>query len=247
MRKARSVYLKQASEVTRSKLQAQLSKPECRLTLLCSIEEVTNKRTKVQFKCECGAVVWKRPTDVIDGNQIECPACACKRRARNQPPEQFERLQKMAASMKGVLKVDPRLKRLRRRCQVAKDRCVNPKNKSFVNYGGRGITFEFASASEMAKWIVTNIGYPEDGQSLDRINNDKGYAPGNLRWASSKAQGNNKREYKRTEQGERIRRLQKLRPDFSYERIREFINEGLTDDDIINRKRTTSGRPRVRH
>ena len=214
---------------------------------MCAIEEVKNKRTKVPFKCECGAVVWKRPTDVIEGKQIECPSCASKRRGKNQTPEQLERLRKLAAGMKGVKKVDPRFTRLRRRCQIAKDRCTNPKNKAFENYGGRGIAFAFNSASEMANWIIAHLGYPEDGQSLDRIDNDKGYEPGNLRWASQEVQGNNKREYKRTEQGERIRMLQKLRPDFCYERIREFIKEGLSDDEIIKRERTTSGRPRVRH
>lgn len=157
------------------------------------------------------------------------------------------RLRELAAATKGVCKVDPRYKRLRLVCQSAKKRCTNPNDCNYKHYGARGITFGFASASEMAQWIVTNLGYPCAGMSIDRVDNNKGYEPGNLRWADKFTQANNKREYKRTEQGERIRKLQAIRPDFCYERIREFIKEGLSDDDIINRKRTTSGRPRVRH
>ena len=99
----------------------------------------------------------------------------------------------------------------------------------------------------MAKWIVDNLGYPRNGQSLDRIDNNKGYAPGNLRWADSVTQGNNKREYKCSSEWERVRRLARLKPEFGLERIREFVKEGLTDEEILSRKRTSSGRPRVRH
>lgn len=158
-----------------------------------------------------------------------------------------ERLRQNARAMKGVTKVDPRFTRLRKTCQCAKARCCNKNDSNYGNYGGRGIQFGFSSASEMANWIIDNLGYPTEGASIDRIDNDKGYEPGNLRWATHEVQANNKREYKRTEVGERIRRLQVIRPDFCYERIREFIKEGLSDDEIINRRKTTSGRPRLRH
>ena len=239
--------MKQASEVTRSKLAAHLKTPECRLTLLTPIEDVKNKRMKIQLRCECGQTVWKRVGDILYAKQIECPSCACKRRGLNTSERDKARLRQMAAAAKGTHKVDPQFQKLRRTCQCAKARCTNPNDSNYKNYGARGITFGFESASAMARWVIDNLGYPSEGQSFDRIDNDKGYEPGNLRLADKFTQANNKREYKRTEQGERIRKLQAIRPDFCYERIREFIKEGLSDDDIINRKRTTSGRPRVRH
>lgn len=215
--------------------------------LNCSIDDVTSKRQKVEFICACGRHTVKRIQDVLDNQQIECKFCASKRRAEKILPKLLPLLQRNAASMKGVLKKPKEWTRLRLICQGAKGRCTNPNSKNYKNYGGRGIKFEFSSASEMAEWIVEHLGYPKAGESIDRIDNSKGYAPGNLRWANRKVQANNKREYKRTDAGERIRYLSQLKPEFGYERLREFIKEGLTDDEIIARKRTTAGRPRVRH
>lgn len=99
----------------------------------------------------------------------------------------------------------------------------------------------------MAEWIVANLGYPKEGETLDRIDNNGNYEAGNLRWADRNTQASNKREYRVSPLGERIRRLVKLKPEFGYERIREFIHQGYTDDEIIKRVRATSGRPRVRH
>ena len=50
--------------------------------------------------------------------------------------------------------------RLRLNAQVVKDRCTNPHLKNFQNYGGRGITFEFATGSDMAEWVLRNLGPP---------------------------------------------------------------------------------------
>ncbi len=71
--------------------------------------------------------------------------------------------------------------------------------------------------------------------SIDRIDNEKGYEPENLRWADRKQQNLNKRKYKRTDKGEWIRHLQKV-CDYSYESIRTFINQGLSDEQIITKR-----------
>jgi hypothetical protein len=73
---------------------------------------------------------------------------------------------------------------------TAKDRCNNPRCKDYRNYGGRGIEFRFASFLE----FLAEVGErPSPQHSLDRINNDGHYEPGNVRWVLIVTQARNKR------------------------------------------------------
>jgi hypothetical protein len=73
----------------------------------------------------------------------------------------------------------------------AKSRCTNPNDAAWDRYGGRGITFD-------PKWsdfeaFLSDMGECPEGLTLDRIDNDKGYGPGNCRWATYTEQARNKR------------------------------------------------------
>lgn len=77
----------------------------------------------------------------------------------------------------------------------AKQRCTNPRNKWYDRYGGRGITMcdEWLNDSAaFIAWMHGNLGARPDGHSLDRIDNDRGYEPGNLRWADAHTQSLNR-------------------------------------------------------
>lgn len=77
----------------------------------------------------------------------------------------------------------------------AKGRCTNPRNRSYKDYGARGIQFRFNSFQE----FLDEVGLrPLPQYSLDRINNDGHYEKGNLQWANKKAQANNRRLYHET-------------------------------------------------
>ena len=118
----------------------------------------------------------------------------------------------------------------------AKSRCCNSNSAEYTNYGGRGIAFKFPSVQAFVEWVLDNLGpRPTYEHSIDRIDNNRHYEPGNLRWATRTEQARNKRQYKRSEQGERIRRLQILRPDLTYETLRVWVLQGLSDDDITQR------------
>lgn len=70
-------------------------------------------------------------------------------------------------------------------------RCTNTKNKYFYNYGGRGIKVD-QSWDEFQNF-VNDMGYPQDGQTLDRIDNDKGYSKDNCKWSDRFEQMRNTR------------------------------------------------------
>jgi hypothetical protein len=70
-------------------------------------------------------------------------------------------------------------------------RCQNPKNPSFPRYGGRGI--KVCDAWLKFDGFLLDMGERPQGLTLERINNDGGYEPGNCKWATYKTQNNNRR------------------------------------------------------
>lgn len=73
-----------------------------------------------------------------------------------------------------------------------KQRCYNPNATSYKNYGGRGITV-FAEWRESFQTFLDYVGPRPEGKTMDRINNDGNYEPGNVRWATGVEQIANRR------------------------------------------------------
>lgn len=71
---------------------------------------------------------------------------------------------------------------LDRRLTAAKQRCENPNNQQFTNYGARGITFNFSSIMEAGLWILANVPDVKREYEMDRIDTNGNYACGNIRF-----------------------------------------------------------------
>ena len=78
-----------------------------------------------------------------------------------------------------------------------KQRCYNNKTPLYKYYGARGISMHSPWIHDFKlfhDYVSKLPNYGVMGLTLDRVNNDGNYEPGNLRWATRKEQGENKRQ-----------------------------------------------------
>ena len=76
-----------------------------------------------------------------------------------------------------------------------KQRCFNPKNAGYNYYGGSGIVMCKEWAENFEVFFKYMGAKPSTKHSIDRLDNTKGYEPGNVRWATPKEQYANRRAW----------------------------------------------------
>lgn len=87
---------------------------------------------------------------------------------------------------------------LRHRLYGARQRCYNKNDRAYKNYGARGITVckEWRGDTwAYINYVESLLDAYKEGYTVDRINNDGNYEPGNMRWANMHIQTTNQRRF----------------------------------------------------
>lgn len=115
------------------------------------------------------------------------------------------------------------------------DRCHNPNSTSWRNYGGRGITVCSAWRSDFESFVGDVGCRPSPRHSIDRIDNDGNYEPGNVRWATMRQQSRNRRTCRFVEYGGRRMPVAELaeRVGMPEELLRSRLSDGWAVADAV--------------
>lgn len=120
-------------------------------------------------------------------------------------------------------------------------RCYNPKNPSYADYGGRGIKVD-------PKWhkfsgFLSDMGRSPEGLTLDRTNENRGYEKNNCTWATWVTQGRHRRDNRRLDFDGRTlhvadwARLLGMKPETIHGRLRK----GWPLEKVLDPRRARAG------
>lgn len=158
-----------------------------------SIFECTDGKTHVSCKA-CGVSIYVWPADIKRGYGKYCGKI-CKQSAVRKHGLNDKRAEDIGQnSYFGAMM-----------------RCHNPENPDYPEYGGRGLEmcdrWRFGEGGKVGiECFFEDMGpRPTANHSIERTDNDKGYAPGNCTWATRKTQVRNRRNTRGVIRGDGVR------------------------------------------
>ncbi|MCI9267287.1 MAG: hypothetical protein HFF40_00345 [Lawsonibacter sp.] len=193
-----------------------------RLTVIERAESAKDGHVRWLCRCDCGN------TAIVSGNDLKkgtSRSCGCLRMDKIEEMVHINTIHgkshsKLYAVWSNMLQ-----------------RCNNPNAPEYIRYGKRGITVckEWQSSFEVFyRWAIST-GYQE-GLSIDRIDNNKGYCPDNCRWATTKEQSNNVRSNRCFELNGEVKTMIEWCRHFSksYSTVKYRLRHGWTIEEALD-------------
>ena len=180
----------------------------------------SNRRINWNCRCECGTEISVQAKKLTSRHTLSC-GCLMREKAA-------ERFYKHGRT------TSPEFNSW----SSALGRCTNPKNKSYKNYGGRGITMCARWRDSFENFLTDMGARPSPSHSLDRISNEGNYEKENCRWATKKTQSNNRRTNKIISKDGKTLSITQWAEELGMKEftLRARLNSGWALDDAFERK-----------